>query len=68
MCHTKFENWFQNIVFYIQTYFLRGIYIDKGDDPKSLALNSGKIVDFSQTFGTLMSFLLYLMLVLYILD
>ena len=33
----------------------------KGDNPKSLTLNSGKIVDFIQKFGPLVSFLYYLM-------
>ena len=38
--------------------------MDKGDNPKPLPLNSGKIVNFIRTFGRPVSFLYYLMLVL----
>ena len=34
--------------------------IDKGDNPKSLTLNSGKIVDFLQAFGPHISILYYI--------
>ena len=38
-------------------------YIGKGDNLKSLTSNTGKIVDFVQKFGSLVSFLYYLILV-----
>ena len=31
--------------------FLQGFYIGKGDNPISLTLNTGKVVDFIQKFG-----------------
>ena len=49
-------------------FYQYGFCIDTGDDPKYLPLDSGKIVDFIRTFGPLVSFLYYLMLVLCILE
>ena len=46
MCHKNFENLFTNKILYP-----KGFCIDKGDNPKSLTLNTHKIVNFIQTFG-----------------
>ena len=57
MWHKNFENWF--------TYLKLGFCIDKGDNPKSLTLNSDKSVNLIQTFGPLVSDCLSNLAILY---
>ena len=59
MCHENFENRFKNKSFISKYIFWYEFCIDKGDDPKCSILNSGKIVNFIQTFEPLVSFLYY---------
>ena len=59
----NFENRFTN-----KKVCKNSVYIDKGDNPKSVTLNSGKIIDFLQAFTPHLSFSYYFMLVLGILN
>ena len=56
MCRKNYENWFTNKNLMSKSVFALGFCIGKGDIQTSLTLDSGKCVDFIQTFGTLVSF------------
>ena len=64
LVHKHFENWFTNNNLTSKHVYEWGFCIGKGDIPKSLTLDCGKFVDFIQTFGSLVSFSYYLVLVL----
>ena len=55
MPQKKKENRFTNKIL-LSYVFEKGFCIHKGDNPKSLTLDSGKFVDFIQTVGPLVSF------------
>ena len=61
----KIENWSTNKKIMSKNVFEYGFCIGKGDNQKkSLTLDSGKFVDYIQTFGPLVSFSYNLVLVL----
>ena len=66
MCRKNFENRFTNKKLMSKNVFEMGFCIGKGDNKKSLTLDSGKFVNFIQTFGPLVSFSYNLVLILWI--